>query len=122
LRSGTDNFMKKQGIIKLTDSGLYCEQGDFYIDPWLPVKKAILTHAHADHTYRGNQDYLVPEEGVRLSRIRLGDEAKISTAKYGATTDINGVKVSFHPAGHVLGSAQVRVEYQRRNLGRFRRL
>lgn len=112
MRSGTDNFMKKQGIIKLTDSGLYCEQGDFYIDPWFPVKKAILTHAHADHTYRGNQDYLVPEEGARLSRIRLGDEAKISTAKYGATTDINGVKVSFHPAGHVLGSAQVRVEFK----------
>jgi hypothetical protein len=104
--------MKKQGLIKLTKSGLYCERGDFYIDPWLPVKRAILTHAHADHTYRGNQDYLVPEEGARLSRIRLGDEARISTQKYGAVTDINGVKISFHPAGHVLGSAQVRVEYK----------
>jgi len=104
--------MKKQGLVKLTKSGLYCERGDFYIDPWLPVKKAVLTHAHADHTYRGNQDYLVPEEGKRLSRIRLGDEARISTQKYGAAADINGVKVSFHPAGHVLGSAQVRVEYK----------
>ncbi len=112
LRQIYGKSMKKKGLVKLTKSGLYCERGDFFIDPWLPVKKAVLTHAHADHTYRGNQDYLVPEEGKRLSRIRLGDEAVISTRKYGETTDINGVKVSFHPAGHVLGSAQVRVEYK----------
>ena len=104
--------MKKTGLVRLTGKGLYCEQGDFYIDPWLPVKKAVLTHAHADHTYRGNRDYLVPEEGERLSRIRLGDEARISTRKYGEIFDIGGVKVSFHPAGHVLGSAQIRVEYK----------
>ncbi len=102
----------KKGLVRLTEKGLYCEQGDFYIDPWLPVKKAILTHAHADHTYRGNQDYLVPSEGERLSRIRLGDDAKISSQKYGEVSTINGVKVSFHPAGHVLGSAQARVEYE----------
>jgi putative mRNA 3-end processing factor len=102
----------KKGLVKLTKKGLYCEQGDFYIDPWLPVKKAILTHAHADHTYRGNQHYLVPREGERLSRIRLGDDADISTERYGVTTEIDGVKVSFHPAGHVLGSSQVRVEYK----------
>lgn len=105
--------MKKiKPLIELSKKGLYCERGDFYIDPWLPVKKAILTHAHADHTYRGNQDYLVPEEGKHLSRVRLGDEAKISTCKYGEVQTINGVKLSFHPAGHVLGSAQVRVEYK----------
>lgn len=102
----------KKGLVRLTEKGLYCAQGDFYIDPWLPVKKAILTHAHADHTYRGNQDYLVPLEGEKLSRIRLGDEAKISTQKYGEVSTIGGVKVSFHPAGHVLGSSQVRVEYK----------
>lgn len=101
----------KKGIVKLTNKGLYCEQGDFYMDPWLPVKKAVVTHAHADHSYRGNGQYLVTEEGVKLSRARLGDEAKISTMKYGETTNINGVKISFHPAGHVLGSAQIRVEY-----------
>ncbi len=104
--------MKKGSLITLTASGLYCKQGDFYIDPWEPVKKAVLTHAHADHTYRGNQDYLVPTEGERLSRIRLGDEANISSQRYGKAILINGVKVSFHPAGHVLGSAQVRVEYK----------
>ncbi|MCU1290649.1 MAG: exonuclease of the beta-lactamase fold involved in processing-like protein [Acidobacteria bacterium] len=104
--------MKNSGLVKLTRKGLYCERGDFYIDPWLPVRKAVLTHAHADHTYRGNQDYLVPREGELLSRVRLGEEARISTQKYGEVTDIDGVKVSFHPAGHVLGSAQVRVEYK----------
>ncbi len=99
-------------LIELTNKGLYCKQGDFFIDPWLPVKKAILTHAHADHTYRGNQNYLVPKEGELLSRIRLGDEAQISTGRYGEVQNINDVKVSFHPAGHVLGSAQIRVEYK----------
>jgi putative mRNA 3-end processing factor len=102
----------KKSLINLTGKGLYCEPGDFYIDPWQPVKKAIVTHAHGDHTYRGSQNYLVPKEGERLSRIRLGDEAKISSMPYGETLDINNVKVSFHPAGHVLGSAQIRVEYK----------
>ena len=104
--------MKKQGLVKLTKKRFTWRARRFLHDPWLPVKKAVLTHAHADHTYRGNLDYLVPEEGKRLSRIRLGDEARISTQKYGETADINDVKVSFHPAGHVLGSAQVRVEYK----------
>jgi putative mRNA 3-end processing factor len=104
--------MKRKGLISLTDRGLYCKQGDFYIDPWKPVKLAVLTHAHADHTYRGNVSYLVPAEGERLSRIRLGDEAQIETRRYGEASLLNGVKVSFHPAGHVLGSAQVRVEYK----------
>jgi len=104
--------MKRGGLITLTSRGLFCKQGDFYIDPWKPVPKAVVTHAHADHTYRGNQDYLVPAEGALLSRIRLGDEAQISTQSYGEVANINGVSVSFHPAGHVLGSAQVRVEYK----------
>jgi putative mRNA 3-end processing factor len=104
--------MDKNSLIRTTSKGLYCERGDFYIDPWKPVKRAVLTHAHADHTYQGNQHYLVPAEGEKLSRIRLGDEADITTAPYGKTTDFNDVKVSFHPAGHVLGSSQVRVEHK----------
>jgi putative mRNA 3-end processing factor len=103
--------MKKGGLITLTSRGLYCQRGDFYIDPWKPVKRAVVTHAHADHTYRGNQVYLVPKEGERLSRIRIGDEAAIETLSYGETRDIDGVKVSFHPAGHILGSAQARAEF-----------
>lgn len=99
-------------LVRLTDRGLYCEQGDFYVDPWKPVAKAVVTHAHADHTYRGHDSYLVPEEGARLSRIRLDETARIATRKYGETTTLNGVTISFHPAGHVLGSSQVRIEYK----------
>ena len=102
----------KNNLIKLTDKGLYCAAGKFYIDPWKPVKRAVVTHAHADHSYRGSQNYLVPKEGELLSRIRLGDEGQIETLPYGETVFINGVQISFHPAGHVLGSAQIRIEYK----------
>lgn len=104
--------MKKGGLITLTERGLYCKQGNFYIDPWKPVKRAVVTHAHADHAYRGHGAYLVTEEGKDLIEIRLDMGANISTLKYGEVLDLNGVKLSFHPAGHILGSAQVRVEYK----------
>ncbi len=104
--------MKKGNLISLTTRGLYCKRGDFYIDPWLPVDKAVVTHAHADHAYRGSKNYLVAAEGESLARIRLDPESTISSQSYGTVTDINGVKLSFHPAGHILGSAQVRVEYK----------
>lgn len=104
--------MKKGGLITLTARGLYCKQGDFYIDPWKPVSRALITHAHSDHAYRGNQKYLVPKAGERIFRIRLGDEALIETAAYRETININGVRVSFHPAGHILGSAQVRMKHK----------
>lgn len=102
----------KKDLIRLTNKGLYCEAGDFYIDPWQPVRRALVTHAHGDHTYRGNQSYLVAKESERLSRVRLGEDARISTILYGESVSINSVKVSFHPAGHVLGSAQIRVEHK----------
>lgn len=104
--------MKRNGLVTLTDRGLYCKQGDFHIDPWKPVKKAVVTHAHADHAYRGHGQYLVTEESKGLFDIRLDPGSKISTQKYGEALDIGGVKVSFHPAGHILGSAQVRIEYK----------
>ena len=104
--------MKPNGLVTLTAAGLYCRQGDFYIDPWKPVKKAVVTHAHADHAYRGNGRYLVPKEGERLFRIRLDPESTISTLPYGEVLAIDGVDVSFHPAGHILGSAQVRIEHK----------
>jgi putative mRNA 3-end processing factor len=89
--------------------GLYCPQGDFYIDPWRPVERAVITHAHADHARRGHARYLAaaPAEGVL--RARLG-EVDLQTLPYGEAIDHHGVRVSFHPAGHVLGSAQVRLE------------
>ena len=104
--------MKPGQLISLTKSGLYCEQGDFYIDPWRPVPKAVVTHAHSDHAYRGHGRYLVTKPGEKLARLRLDPEAKIATQDYGKTTTVDGVKLSFHPAGHILGSAQVRVEYK----------
>ena len=104
--------MKRGSLISLTAAGLYCKQGDFYIDPWKPVKKAVLTHAHSDHAYRGNQSYLVTATGESIARIRLDIGADISTLDYGKTALINGVKVSFHPAGHILGSSQVRIEHK----------
>jgi putative mRNA 3-end processing factor len=89
--------------------GLYCPPGDFYIDPWRPVDRAVLTHVHADHARRGHGRYLAsaPAEGVL--RARLG-EIDLQTLPYGETIDHFGVRVSLHPAGHVLGSAQVRLE------------
>lgn len=104
--------MARNDLIKLTAKGLYCAAGDFYIDPWRPVKRAVVTHAHGDHAYRGHQNYLVTKEGERLYRVRLGDLARLETLAYGETLSVDGVNVSFHPAGHVLGSAQVRVEHK----------
>lgn len=103
----------KKDLLQLTDAGLYCPRGDFYIDPHLPVKTAVLTHAHADHAYRGSKRYVVSSGSRLLMRRRLGDDSSIETLAYGATKSLNGVKISFHPAGHVLGSSQVRVEANR---------
>jgi putative mRNA 3-end processing factor len=108
--------VEKGSLITLTARGLYCEPGDFYIDPWKPVHRAVVTHAHSDHAFRGSGSYLVAEEGMPLARIRLWSEEdpdpKIEGVPYGKQLDISGVKLSFHPAGHILGSAQVRVEHK----------
>lgn len=94
----------------LTDDGLYCLAGGFHVDPWNPVPRAVVTHAHSDHARRGCGRYLAADPGRHLLRTRLGDDADISTVPYGKPVEHDGVRVSFHPAGHVLGSAQVRVE------------
>jgi putative mRNA 3-end processing factor len=90
--------------------GLYCPPGDFFIDPWRPVDRAVLTHAHADHARRGHAHYLAaaPAEGVL--RARLGDIV-LQPLAYGEAVEHRGVRISLHPAGHVLGSAQVRLEH-----------
>ncbi len=96
-------------LLTLTDHGLYCAAGDFFIDPWRPVARAVVTHAHGDHARPGSAAYLCAAPGEGILRLRLGPEAHIESLPYGATTHLNGVTVSFHPAGHILGSAQVRV-------------
>ena len=97
-------------LLELTDSGLYCPQGDFYIDPWEPAEHAVLTHAHADHARPGSQRYLATRSSERILRHRLGEDIQVQTIDYGESLYRNGVKLSLHPSGHILGSAQVRLE------------
>ncbi len=97
-------------MLKTTAQGLYCTAGQFHIDPWRGVERALITHAHSDHARVGSQSYLCVEECAGLLRERLGP-VNAQTLRYGESTTINGVQVSFHPAGHVLGSAQIRMEH-----------
>jgi putative mRNA 3-end processing factor len=97
-------------LIVQRPEGLYCPAGDFYIDPWRPVQRAVITHAHADHARRGHGAYLASAISAGVLRARLG-EITLQGLAYGEAVSINGVRVSLHPAGHVLGSAQVRVEH-----------
>jgi putative mRNA 3-end processing factor len=98
-------------LLQATDRGLYCEAGDFHIDPWAAVDRAVVTHAHGDHIAWGCRAYLTSAAGLGILRRRLDPGARIRGAPYGAAVDVNGVRVSLHPAGHILGSAQVRVEH-----------
>ena len=91
--------------------GLYCAAGDFFIDPWRPVPRAVITHAHADHARRGHGAYLATAISADVLRARLGP-ITLQGLAYGETVDLGGVKLSLHPAGHVLGSAQVRLEHR----------
>jgi putative mRNA 3-end processing factor len=100
-----------QDLIVQRPEGLYCPPGDFYIDPWRAVERAVITHAHADPARVGHGHYLAtaPAEGVL--RSRLGQGIALQAVQYGEAVTHNGVTVSLHPAGHVLGSAQVRLQY-----------
>jgi putative mRNA 3-end processing factor len=98
-------------LIVETPEGLYCPAGDFHVDAWGAVARDIVTHAHSDHARRGSQRYLTSREGLELLRYRMGPEATIDAIEFGIALDINGVRVSLHPAGHVRGSAQVRIEH-----------
>jgi putative mRNA 3-end processing factor len=99
------------GLVSFTPQGLYCKQGDFYIDPWGEVDKAVITHAHSDHARRGSKAYFAHTDSYYLLKARLGEDINIQTAAYGDGFKMNGVDVSLYPAGHILGSAQVRIEY-----------
>jgi len=99
-------------LIEVTEKGMYCAAGDFYIDPWRGVNRAVITHAHSDHARRGSASYLVPPDGVDVLKVRLGGDIAIEPLPYGETLDIKGVNVSLHPAGHVLGACQVCVQHR----------
>jgi putative mRNA 3-end processing factor len=98
-------------LLEVTESGLYCERGDFHVDPWRRVARAIITHAHADHARPGCGRYLCAASGKTVLRTRIGGGSPIDTLRRGESVSINGVRVSLHPAGHLLGSAQVRIEH-----------
>jgi putative mRNA 3-end processing factor len=98
-------------LIVVHPEGLYCPQGDFYIDPWRPVARAVITHAHSDHARPGHAHYLAAQASEHVLKARLGEIA-LQTLPYGETVVQNDVAISLHPAGHMLGSAQVRLEHR----------
>jgi len=98
-------------LIRFTNSGIYCAQAGVYIDPWRPVERAIITHAHSDHARAGSSQYLAHHDSASILRYRLG-ELSLQTLGYNEAITLNGVRISLHPAGHIIGSAQVRLDYR----------
>jgi putative mRNA 3-end processing factor len=98
-------------LISFTEKGLYCRQGDFYIDPWKPVERAVITHGHGDHAYPGHKYYLCHPYTKSILQLRLGAN-NYQTLNWSETIYMNDVKVSLHRAGHIIGSSQVRLEYK----------
>lgn len=98
-------------LLTFTKQSIYCPAADVHIDPWKPVDKAVITHAHSDHAKWGSKHYLAHKDSEPILRMRLGENISLQTVGYGEKFSINGVSFSLHPAGHVIGSAQVRVEH-----------
>ncbi len=98
-------------LLTVNESGIYCERGGFHIDPWKPVRSALITHGHADHSRAGHEHYLATDLAAPVIRHRIPG-AMVEMVRYGEERKINGVTVSFHPAGHIVGSAQIRVEWK----------
>jgi putative mRNA 3-end processing factor len=99
-------------LIVGTDRGLYCPPGDFYIDPWQPVQTAVITHAHGDHLRHGSARYILARPGERIARHRLGSGNTVMPVDYGTSLRLGQTSISLHPAGHILGAAQVRIEHE----------
>lgn len=102
---------QKKPLLCFDEKGLFCEPAGVYIDPWKPVNKAIITHGHADHSRWGHKQYITHNTNIPIIRHRLG-QIEVTGKEYGETFSINNVKFSLHPAGHIIGSSQVRVEYR----------
>lgn len=97
-------------LLEFTKKGICCPAAGIYIDPWMPVDRAIITHVHSDHAHPGCRHYLVHKDSVAVLKLRLGEDVSYQALEYGEILTINGVRFSLHPAGHIIGSAQVRVE------------
>jgi len=106
--------MPAADILTLTPAGLYCPAGDFYVDPVRPVARALITHGHADHARSGHRSVLATKETLGIMGLRYGAAFadSMQAVAYGETLSLGGIEVSFHPAGHVLGSAQIRLANQ----------
>ena len=104
--------MRPEDILVPTPAGVCCKRGGFHIDPTRPVERALITHAHSDHARAGHGAVLATQETLDIMRLRYGDNFAGSTQVigYGESINLGGAKVTFHPAGHVLGSAQIAVE------------
>lgn len=100
------------GLLTFTSSSIYCAAANVHIDPWKPADFAIITHAHSDHAKPGCKHYLAHKDSASILRLRLGNDISLQTVDYGEKFSINGVQFSLHPAGHVIGSAQIRVEHK----------
>lgn len=98
-------------LVVATPRGLYCPAGDFFIDPWQPAARAVITHAHSDHLREGSGEYILAADGLALARHRLLPDMQLRPVAYGEPLQFGPVRVSLHPAGHILGSAQVRIEH-----------
>ncbi len=103
-------IMNIRPLLTFSSSSIYCPAADVHIDPWRPVEKAIITHAHSDHARYGCSHYLAHKDSEAILRQRLGNDISLQTVEYGEPFYINGVRFSLHPAGHIIGSAQVRAE------------
>ncbi|OEY72243.1 ligase-associated DNA damage response exonuclease [Salegentibacter salarius] len=101
----------KPPLLAFNKKGIYCEAADVYLDPWKPVDKAIISHGHADHSRWGHKKYITHHSNVPIIKHRLG-EIEVSGKEWNETFTINGVKFSLHPAGHIIGSSQIRVEHK----------
>lgn len=99
-------------LLQFTDKGIYCERAGVYLDPWRPVDKALISHGHSDHAYFGHKNYLTSTLAMPVVKHRLYLRDNIEGVDYGQSITINGVDFSFHPAGHIPGSSQIRVEYK----------
>lgn len=99
-------------LIEFTKRGIYCKQGNFYVDPWWPVDYAVTTHGHSDHVRFGNKKYLCHTLTAAIIKQRISQDLTVETLEYGQSISKNGVQISFFPAGHIIGSAQVRLAYK----------
>ena len=101
----------KKPLLEFTDRGIYCQAADVYLDPWKPVKRALITHGHSDHSRPGNGEYITQKDNIPIITHRLGTLNALGM-EWGESIKIRGVRFSFHPSGHIVGASQIRVEHQ----------